>query len=85
MPRIYFYLILYYVPKFTRQIPKDFFEQFTEAYNSGNKITDALVEVENINSGWQSLSNSGRIGSTYVPDKFDVKIYNENFVNIKLK
>jgi len=71
-----------YVPKFTRQIPKDFFEQFAGAYNSGNKITDALVEVENINSGWQSLANSGRTGSTFVPDKFDVKIYDENFINV---
>ena len=74
-----------YVPKFARQITKEFFEEFVEAYNSGNKITDVLVEVENVNSGWQSLANSGKAGSTYVPEKFDLKIYNTNFINIKSK
>lgn len=72
-----------FVPKFTRQIPKEFFEQFVESYNSANKITDVLVEVENINSGWQSLANSGKVGSTVVPEKFELKIYNSNFINIK--
>lgn len=74
-----------YIPKFTRQIPQEFFEQFVEAYNSGNKITDVLVEVENVNKGWQSLANSGKVGSTHVPEKFEVKIYNTNFINIKTK
>lgn len=72
-----------YVPKFTRQISEKFFGEFVGAYNSRNKITDVLVEVENINSGWQSLANSGKVGSTHVPDKFDLKIYNENFINIQ--
>lgn len=36
------------------EIPKYFIEQFVESYNNGNKITDILVEVENVNSGWQS-------------------------------
>jgi len=72
-----------FVKKFTRQIPKEFFEQFVELYNNGNKITDILVEVENVNSGWQSLANSGKVGSTFVPEKFELKIYNSNFINIK--
>lgn len=74
-----------YVPKYTRQIPKEFFEEFVESYNNGNKITDVLVEVENVNRGWQSLANSGKVGSTIVPDKFEVKIYNTNFIKIKVK
>lgn len=65
------------------EIPKDFIELFVESYNNGNKITDILVEAENVNSGWQSLANSGKFGSTVVPDKFDLKIYDNNFINIK--
>jgi hypothetical protein len=65
------------------EIPKDFIEQFVGSYNNGNKITDVLVEVENVNNGWQSLANSGKVGSTVVPEKFELKIYNGNFINIK--
>lgn len=73
----------YYIPKYTHQIPREFFIDFVEAYNNGNKITDVLVEVENKNSGWQSLANSGKVGSTVVPDEFEIKIYNQNYINIK--
>lgn len=63
-------------------LPADFIEQFVESYNKGSVITNILVEAENVNKGWQSLANSGKVGSTHVPDKFDIKVDENDKINI---
>lgn len=53
----------------------DFKNDFIKSvYKLKSKNDTVMVEYENVNSGWQQMANSDKVGSTHVPDKYVPKV-----------
>lgn len=54
-------------------IPESIIQEYIKAYNEGNPIIEVALEYENVSANWQMLSDSGKQGSTIVPNKWELK------------